>query len=611
MKKLYLLLTIVMIVSSVMAQRKYVPGSKSLANRVLREKQVSPDGKVLNSEPYIIGQKSRSVAVVGNTFFETQTNGSGNLMNRIFEYPDGNIGATWMHQGEGGVPDRGTGYNIFDGTSWGTQAPHLGNDSRNGFPSYAPWGPDGEVISHYQYIANEGPIKILRRENKGEGNWVESVLAPPDGNYSLVWHSMITSGPNHEYIHLLAFVYDDPYVGQDDALLYYRSSDGGVTWDINGVIIDGLGVDYFPSISSLRYSWAQPVGNTIAFTYGFSEFDGLVFKSTDNGNTWQKIVVYQAPFDPYDLPDITPTFGGGDGTSAIALDSQGKVHVVFGRMSHIHDVVTTPPGGWYFYPATEGMIYWNETMPVLDSTIVSSYTLDFLIAGGNLIGWVFPPDPNLVIPTDQPNYGVGLTSGPQFGIDTDDNLFVVWSALAPLNNDGTFFYRHLYGNSSPDGGDTWNGIRDLNEDVQFFLSECVYPAVSPLVDQKVHVVFQEDASTGTAAGQESNILHMDFDKDLFVGLPGAEITSGFKVSQNSPNPATRSTQFGVWLEQPGDASVTVTNLVGQTVKKLDMGKMNSGNNLITLNVSDLKGGIYFYSVQVNDQNITHKMVVQQ
>jgi hypothetical protein len=280
-------------------------------------------------------------------------------------------------------------------------------------------------------------------------------------------------------------------------------------------------------------------------------------------------------------------------------------------MSHIHDVVTTPPGGWYFYPATEGMIYWNETMPVLDSTIVSSYTLDFLAEGGNLIGWVFPPDPNLVLPTDQPNYGVGLTSGPQIGIDADDNLFVVWSALAPENDDGTFFYRHLYGNSTPDGGDTWNGIRDLNEDVQFFLSECVYPAVSPLVDQKVHVVFQEDATPGTAAGQESNILHMDFDKGLFVGLSEAAIISGFKVSKNYPNPAIRSTQFGLRLELHGDVSVTITNLVGQTVKKIDMGRMNSGNNLITLDVSNLKSGIYFYSVQMNDQKVTRKMIVQE
>jgi hypothetical protein len=611
MKNLFFFLIFALIVNSVIAQRKYVTDSKPLTNPQLREKQITPDGRMMNAEPFIIGQKSRNITVVGNTYFDTQTNGGGNLMNRIFGYPDGNIGATWMHMGVSGVPDRGTGYNFFDGTSWGDQTTHLGNDPRDGFPCYAPWGPNGEVVAHYQYIANEGPIKILRRENKGVGTWQESVLAPPVGNYSLVWHSMITSGPNHEYLHLLALVYDDPYIGQDNALLYYRSPDGGVTWDINGVIIDGLGVDYFLTIPSLRYSWAQPVGNTIAFSFGFDGFDGLVFKSTDNGDTWQKIVVYQAPFDPYDIPDLTPTFGGGDGTSAVALDSQGKVHVVFGRMLHIYDVVTTPPGGWYFYPATEGMIYWNETMPVLDSTIISSYTLDYLAAGGNLIGWVFPPDTNIVIPADQPNYGVGLTSGPQIGIDAGDNLFVVWSALAPGNFSGDFFYRHLYGNSTLDGGVSWNGIRDLNKEVQFMFSECVFPAVAPLVDDKVRIVFQEDPTPGTGSGEENFLDYMDFDKELFVGIPNVNQASGFQVSQNYPNPAIRSTQFGVRLEQPGDVTVTLTDLVGQTVKHLDMGRLNSGNNLITLDVSGITGGIYFYSVQVNDQKVTHKMIVQE
>jgi len=609
MKNLSFLLIMVLIVNSVIAQTRYVTDSKRLTHPKLIEKQITPDGKILNSEPFITGQKSRSITVVGNTWYDTQTYNSGNLMNRIYEYPDGNIGATWMDKDQSGFPDRGTGYNFFDGTSWTGEIPHLGNDLNNGFPSYAPWGPNGEVVAHYQYIPGDGTIKILRRENKGVGAWQESVLAPPAGYYSIVWHSMITSGTNHEYLHLLALVYDDPYLGQDDALLYYRSPDGGVTWDINGVIIDGLGAADFLTIPGLKYSWAQPVGNTIAFSFGFDGFDGLVFKSADNGTIWQKIVVYQSPFTPFNVPDLSPVYGGGDGSSAVALDSQGKVHVVFGRMLHIHDVVTSPPGGWYFYPNTEGLIYWDESMPALDSTIVSSYTLDYLAAGGNLIGWVIPPDTSLVIPSGQPNYGVGLTTGAQIGIDANDNLYVVYAALSPEYSDGTYFYRRLYGNSSPDGGVTWNGIKELNTDFQFSFSECVFPAVSPIVDQKIHIVFQEDATPGTGSIEENFMDHIDFDKDFFVGIPDVNQTAGFKVSQNYPNPSIHSTQFVLRLEQTADVSVTVTNLVGQTIKHLEMGKMNSGNNLITLDISCLTGGIYFYSVQVNDRKVTHKMVV--
>jgi hypothetical protein len=228
---------------------------------------------------YIVpGEKIPGDTIIGDTYYDTQTYNYGNLMNRIFEFPDGTAGATWMDMGPGGVPDRGTGYNFFDGVRWTGTDPHLGFDGRNGFPNYAPWGDSGELVEHYDYIQNAGVIKILRRDVKGRGAWHESVLAPPAGNHSLVWAAMITSGVHHEFVHLLAYTYDNPYRGQGHALLYYRSPDGGLTWDINGILIPGLDSAYFPTIAPLKYSWAQPRGDTLAFTYGFDQFDGLVFQ---------------------------------------------------------------------------------------------------------------------------------------------------------------------------------------------------------------------------------------------------------------------------------------------------------------------------------------------
>jgi len=610
MKKFLLITGIFLIIASGFAQKKYLTDSWPLTDPQLCSPQITPDWNDIIPGPFIIGHKERNFTVIGNTWFDTQTYNSGNLMNRIYEFPDGTIGATWMYKASSGATDRYTAYNYYNGSAWGTATVQLGTDSYDGFPSYAPWGPDGEVVAHYNYIAGDGTVKILRREHKGTGDWQESVLLPPDGNHSIVWQSMITSGTNHEYMHILAFVYDDPYMGQDDALLYYRSPDGGVTWDINGIIIDGLGVDYFPVISALKYSWAQPVGNTIAFTYGFGQFDGLIFKSTDNGDTWTKIVAYKAPFDPYDLPTLSPTFGGGDGSSAIALDSEGKVHVIFGRMRHIYDTETTPPGGWYFYPVTEGLIYWNEDMPQLDSTIVSSFTLDSLAAHGNLIGWVIPADTTIEIPQGQPNYGVGLTTGPQIGIDGNNNIFVVWTALAPECFSGDYFYRHLYANSTTDGGLTWNGIKRLNKGVEFLFSECVFPAVAPIVDQKVHVVFQEDATPGTGSGEENFIDHMDFDKELIVGMFRKDQPKEFEVSNPYPNPAVEFTRIGLKLEKPAFVTLTVSNLMGQIVTSRDMGRLNSGNNTVEMNVSGLPAGIYFYSVQVENQEVIRKMVVE-
>jgi hypothetical protein len=609
MKTFTLIAAILFLSVAGFAQTRHVTDNLPLSNPQLCPQPASPDGVLLNSAPLQPGQKMLSFTTIGNTWYDTQTYNAGNLMTRVYEHPDGTIGATWMHQAASIPPDRGSAYNYFDGAAWDAQTPHLGSDARNGHPCYAPWGPNGEIIAHYQYILNESPIKLLRRETKGEGPWLESILYPPDGNYSLVWHSMITSGPNHEYIHILAYVYDDPYQGQDDALLYYRSSDGGVTWDINGVIIEGLGSSYFPTVSSLRYSWAQPVGNTIAFAYGFDHFDGLVFKSTDNGDTWEKIKVYESPYDPFDLPDISEDFGCGDGPSAIALDSQGKVHVAFGRMVQFYDVVSTPPGGWYFYPVTEGMIYWNESMPMLDSTAISTYTLDNLIAGGNLVGWVVPDTGTIVIPTDQPNYGVGLTTSPQLAIDADDNIFLSWAAVAPEYSNGQFFFRHIFSNASFDGGATWTGIKDMTGDFIFFMSECVYPAIAPIVDQKVHLVFQEDFTPGTGSGEENLIDYIDFPIDFFVGTGGEKSAPGFGVSQNFPNPASGTAAFYVNLPKAGHVLVGLSNLQGQVLRQQDLGQLVQGNHRITLDLSDLAEGIYFYTVTVDGVAVSKKVMV--
>jgi hypothetical protein len=607
MKKALLFSAFLLLTGAGYSQAGYVTSRIHRSEPVLYHPSVTPAG--VPSFALIPGQKSGNPVMLGNTWFDTQTYNSGNMMNRIFEFPDGTIGVTWIHKGATGVPDRGTAYNYYNGTSWSGAALHLGNDANNAFPSYAPWGPNGEIVAHYQYVAGDGPIKLLRRENKGTGDWIESVLPPPAGNYSLVWHSMMTSGPNREFIHVLAYVYDDPYQGQDDALLYYRSQDGGVTWDINGVIIEGLGANFYPTMSSLHYGWAQPVGNTIAFTYGFDHFDGLIFKSTDNGINWEKIVVYEGPYPALNVPDVTPVFGSGDGTSAIALDSQGKVHVVFGRNLWFHDVVTTPPGGWYYYPtSTEGLIYWNESMPMLDSTTVSSYTLEYLEQGGNLIGWVVP-DTVYEPVSGQPDYGVGLTSQPQIAIDADDNLFVVYSAVTPEYKIDEYYFRRIYSNASFDGGSSWTGIRELTTDFQFIYSECVYPGIAPLVDQTIQVEFQEDFTPGTGAGEENFIDYVNFPKDFFVGTGESAVTNGFSVSQAFPNPARDITRFIVELRDEAAVTVHVTNLTGQSVYRLDAGKMKAGRNQVSINPAEWLPGVYLCTFVADGEHMNRKLVV--
>ncbi|MCF8403926.1 MAG: T9SS type A sorting domain-containing protein [Bacteroidales bacterium] len=610
MKKNLLLFVLILSILFGYSQSKFIEFTGPNKRLKLKQTTMHP-GQNGNYGKEIIGAKKFDFTIIGTTWNDLQTLNYGNVMQRMWAYPDGTVGSTWLSAGQGNIPERGAGYNYFDGTGWDEPDLHVGPEDRMGSPSYAPWGPEGEIIALYRYSAGSGPIYLYKREVKGEGDWTEVELLPPAGaGVSLVWHSMITSGENHEYIHLLAETYDVPYVGQENALLYYRSSDGGDTWDIYEEIIDGLGDDAFATINHLSYAWANPVGETIAFTYGFDEYGGRVFKSEDNGDSWDVIPVFETPWDPFDPPTDTDRFGCGIGTSACALDSEGNVHVVFSRMVKLWEA-----GETFFEPFTDGMIYWNESMEPLDTTTISAVTMDYLEAGGNLIGWILG-DETYEIPPNQPNYANAACAFPQISFDVMDNIFVAYCSLAPGYSNGTNDYRHVIVNSSFDGGTTWEGQKDMNVDLVFIFSECVFPMMPPVIGDYVHITYQEDNEPGIAewlanhAPVENRIHHMQYEKDFFVAVNENSILPGIEVSECFPNPATGKINLGIKLTQNTFVSIEVLNVLGQRVEVVPGQQMSFGNNYLSIEIANLRDGIYYLNIEVGNTQFTRKFIVQ-
>lgn len=606
MRKHLLLPLLIALVVSAFGQDKFSKITGPYKDLKLNEVKSHPD-QMSNTTTGVYKQTILDAQDIGTTWYDAQSINYGNMMQRIWAYDDGTVGATWTGMGSGtpGVPERGCGYNYFDGSSWGDQNPHVGPSDRMGTPSYAPWGETGEIMAQYRYVANAGPIYIYKRAIKGEGDWEEVELSGPSG-VSLVWHSLTTSGENYEHIHLLALTYDAEYMGQENALLYYRSSDGGTTWDINGQIIDGLGVDYYKSINNLSYAWSNSVGNTIAFTYGFDEFGGQIFKSDDNGDSWDIIDVFTTPFSGENPPTDTEIFPCGIGTSAIALDSDGMAHVVFPRMRKQYAA-----GEWSWFPYTDGLIYWNETMDVLDTTIISSYTLDYLDEGGYLIGWI---EDAIEIQEGQPNYANGLWGYPQLSIDADNNIFVATTTISDYDN-GVYYYRHIFANSSFNSGVSWEGQVDLNDDNLYMFSECAYPAMAPIVDDMIHIVYQEDYIPGIHEwledhdAEENRMVALSYNKDFFVGAGEQYEETSIKLSDGYPIPADNNVNFNLSLDEKYDVSISLTNIVGQVVKSEKLGQHQIGTNRISLDVSELITGTYFCTIEIDNQKLTRKVII--
>ena len=557
--------------------------------------------------------------MIGSTVYDAQTNSA--VSNRIFAYPDGTKGAVWtMGFGSTAYADRGTGYNYFDGFSWGEEPTTRIEPIRTGWPSYYPLG-NGELIVAHDFIAG---LQISQRPLKGTGDWTTSFLAAPAGATKVSWPRVITVGNT---IHILAIT-GVPYQGLDLALLYYRSTDGGTSWE-SPVILPGLdaaslgaGVGKsFSGFGSDAYAWAEPRGNTIAFAVASGMGGAWIMKSIDNGVTWTKKTVFSVPV----LTDApSPIMASTDGAISIALDSNGDAHVVFGRMFvSDNDFVAA---GFSYYPYTDGLIYWNETMPELDTTQLAN--AEMLEDQGNLIAWMkdyngnneidFPEVANDQFPFGL--YGSSLSSMGQIIIDENDKLFVTYSSCREdLVNSGANpnvqLYRHLYLTEKINDLSGWSVPRDLNDDIEHSYDECVFASLASNTESGfmsyLNILYHIDPEPGTSIGADEDTPGDNYVNYLTVFLPvSIQSKDSRQEVMISPNPASDFTNVQFQLNSSSKVELNVYDAMGKLVMSNNYGDQTTGYHSFKVNTNSLSGGMYLFTVKTGDSQTSRRVVVE-
>jgi hypothetical protein len=562
------------------------------------------------------------------TSYDAQSNAS--VAQRVYRYPDGSIGATCTWSKTAAWADRGTGYNYYtpggNGAGWGPQpSARVETPIRTGWACYAPFGANGEIVISHNVTQNQ-PLIMSTRTTKGTGSWTVNstitALGPPPGAFVMAWPRMMTNGTNHNNIHIIALTEPTAnggtvYQGLDGALLYNRSTDGGVTWT-GWQILAGMTSSQYLGFGGDEYNWANPKGDTIAFTTGGMWYDQFIMKSNDNGSTWTKTMIWTCPNDLWTGGSVADTFYCSDGNCAAAIDKNGKVHVAFGRQRALGSAA----GAKSYFPFTDGLIYWHEGMPELPQSL----NVDSIF-----IGWVHDTMVFYQDPTTLAFYQNSLSSQAQLVTDAYDNLFVVWAGVTLLKDATTptpYMLRHLYGRASTNLGVTWHdSMPDLNTDFfQYHFTECVYPSASPTSTDSLYLLFQGDQYagtylTGSQPGQQgqnvidSSYFYLIKPAKLDIIMPGVGINEkknqpSMSVSQNAPNPFKNQTTIEVILSKPGTLSLNVYSLVGQKVQEISMGTVTSGTYHFTLNSAQFSPGIYFYTVKCNNESSTHKMIVE-
>ena len=531
MKKITTIIASILFAISLSAQIIPVKISKHLdraeKNKIIRSGDEVLSGLMINPNPYTFsGTNSKSTITeeeIGYTTYDLQTNSS--VQNRIVVHEDGTISAAWTISEELNAQwtDRGTGYNFFDGTSWsqngvgspGAQNPRL-EDSRVGWPSLVTLGNGGEVsITHSTEFSF---INTASRASTGSGAWGNINVSE---DY-LIWNRSASGGPDGNSIHMVALT--EPvgtnwtgtlYNGLNGALLYFRSLDGGVTWDIQNMQLPEMDSINFVGFGGDCYAIAAK-GETIALAYFNGWADSFILKSTDNGDTWTKTIFIDFPIDMYvidsgidqDIDGNTDTMYSTTGSGAILIDNNDMVHVTYGHMRLLDADLSD--GASSFFPGTNGLMYWNEDIGA-DTT------------GGNMVGpSLWDHENSLYIAQTEDldgngsielsvngggNYGSGLTTMPNMGIDANGVIFVSYSTVVEGVTNGDQDFRHIFITKSTDGGLTWSESVDVTpQDDWDGMQECVYGSMSPVVDNKIRMVYQKDFEPGNTLGADADMV---------------------------------------------------------------------------------------------------------
>ena len=171
-----------------------------------------------------------SQSVIGTTTFDLQSNTSS--PHHLQVHPGGTISAVWTHSSalNTNFLDRGTGYNYFDGTTWGPLPTQRLELQRTGWPNMAGNATVGErIITH----TSTGVLHSESRTPIGTGTWTGTGLPGAGG----VWPRMVVGGANAQTIHQI--YYQNTPGTNFEKVVYSRSQDNGATWDILSQLIPG------------------------------------------------------------------------------------------------------------------------------------------------------------------------------------------------------------------------------------------------------------------------------------------------------------------------------------------------------------------------------------
>lgn len=384
-----------------------------------------------------------------------------------------------------------------------------------------------------------------------------------------------------------------PTVG-DIGVEVVRSTNGGLTWQLLGISADWGGVEDMVKLNDGRIlitttlsgiSYSSDNGSTWHFLSSFPLYSTtkirtnssgdifvgrstaaasgeLVFRSTDNGDSWQPVGIPGGP-------------SGGD-IQALYIDYNNRIYVSWSQGA----------SPLLLYRSTDNGDSWQELMDGLPpSQLVYSLT-------GNSQNIIFAGMPSSGVYRGSDIVPVELTS---FTANVlENNVILNWETSTETNNLGFEIQRK----SVIDDNETkWNKIGFVK-------------GHGTTVRNYRYIFVDKNLQPGE---YKYKLLQIDYNG---VSTESIEITAvvkfqptGYSLMQNYPNPFNPSTTIEYSIPSDGNVTLKIYNELGQEVKEKVNEFEKAGVYKINFNAENLASGIYYYRFNAGKYTSVKKMVL--
>lgn len=584
MKKTLLLALTFFTITGLMAQKsaldQYKVLKKDLPTKKLVQKFVSGKEGDANAK---MGENTlgslKSAESAGVSSYDLQTNNS--TCRRLAYDTDGNLHTGWTYSESFNLdaPDRGTGYNVYDGSAWGAAPTERAESDniRTGWSNL--FVLENGTVGLVAHTVADG--LAISRKAPGDDAFTTAILSDPVDGTDDTWGKAVATGNN---IHVITSRFTDGSLigGVNRGITYYRSTDGGDSFD-GPFELPGMG-EIVGEIAPDGYS-LDARGDKVVMTAGAYGRQTFVYTSEDNGDTWSSNVIGPTT-DPLELDPASfdATFCGDQFT--IGIDNSGKTHVAFTTLRNYYD----PNGGAVVFTTTfTDIMYWNEDMAA-PMHIGETFRMD-ADGDGNIA---------LAAEVNFQLYGNQSISHPTIGFNENDDVFIAWDASVDgAVEDPTAaelkLFRDVFMVKSTDGGANWDGPLNVSNNQA---EENVFPHLPrDIVGDMVPVLYQSDEFAGLAV-YEDQVEYSENREEVEMVDPAAIVTPDYNAENNPPYMFVLWAGFGA--AQGCDLTLDDLDIIALDYPDGDL----TDQIVVTGNVDYSTPGVYeaYYSVMDSDGN---------